>query len=237
MKKRKNKHTDNSARIWSPGRPDLSSRKRGILSINADHVLAQAKIGYQLTHAGKPIAEVVDKRPHQVEIQDLHNKRWLINLHQLQDIELSAFIEDLAEAITAYHQSTPETASAREPLEDTSLVDQPDDGEQTIDDDAQHSRRHSDQAAVIPTQPLLARYFQEEFIPKMLNQMDFDQVRYGDTWLMDYKDGVEAHIRSRFKDYFKLFDEFGKPISWLRVAGYAILAQARLDHPDWLING
>ena len=237
MKNRKNKHTDNSARIWSPGRPDLSSRKRGILSINADHVLAQAKIGYQLTHAGKPIAEVVDKRPHQVEIRDLHNKRWLINLHQLQDIELSAFIEDLAETITNYHQSTPKPASAGEAPADASLVDQPDDEEPTINDDAQHSRHHSDPAAVIPTQPLLARYFQEEFIPKMLNQMDFDQTRSGDTWLMDYKDGVEAHIRSRFEDYFKLFDEFGKPISWLRVAGYAILAQARLDHPDWLING
>jgi hypothetical protein len=79
------------------------------------------------------------------------------------------------------------------------------------------------------------QYFQDEFIPKMLAQMANDQDRYGDTWLMSYTDGPEDHIRGRFDEYFQQFEESGKPMPWHKVAGYAIIAQARQDHPEWLM--
>lgn len=84
-------------------------------------------------------------------------------------------------------------------------------------------------------EPHLMQYFQGEFIPKMLAQLANDQDRYGDTWLMPYVEGMEGHIRGRIDEYFGQFEESGKPVPWLKVAGYAIIAQARLDHPEWLM--
>lgn len=82
--------------------------------------------------------------------------------------------------------------------------------------------------------PLLLRYFQEEFIPKMLDQMHYDHNRWGDTWLMRTQDGQEDYIWKRFNEYFQMFAEFDKQIPWLKIAGYAVIAQAREDHPQWM---
>ncbi|NLN71124.1 MAG: hypothetical protein GX142_10175, partial [Chloroflexi bacterium] len=239
-------------------------------------VLVHAEIGYQLTHAGEPIAEVIHKYPSQIEIKDRNNKHWLINLNHLKHIDFSAFLEDLAQAIMQYNQSQPKPNSARDVLSNLSVgaqlgdaeqavvtlaqIEPPKDGcsltlvftdargqcynvdldkvppELTIEDFTQRLKTETEQDAIVPTEPVLLRYFQEEFIPKMLAQMALDQNRYGDTWLMDYTEGLETHIRERFDDYFSLFDQFEKPIPWLKIAGYAILAQARLDHPEWLLN-
>ena len=79
------------------------------------------------------------------------------------------------------------------------------------------------------------QYFQGEFISKMLVQMANDHDHYGDTWLMSYAEGMEGHIRGRYDDYYNQFEQSGKPVPWLKVAGYAIIAQARQDHPEWLV--
>ena len=85
------------------------------------------------------------------------------------------------------------------------------------------------------TEPILLRYFKYEFIPKMLAQMVYDNERWGDTWLMKHRDGQEKTIHESFEKYFEYFDEFGKTIPWLKVVGHAVIAQAREDHPEWLL--
>jgi hypothetical protein len=244
------------------------------LSINADHVLARASIGYKLFFAEEQIAEIIYKNERQVEIKDIHHKHWLINLDHLQNIEFSAFMEDLAEAVDKFYLRPSVEVSARATLASMAIGDelchqgerlatlihidpQTEQGSVLTFEDTQHRRHnvqletlpddltfneytrrfkhYAEQAAITPIEPPLLRYFQEEFIPKMLAQMANDHDRYGDTWLMPYTEGMEGHIRGRYDEYFGQFEESGKPVPWLKVAGYAIIAQARQDHPDWLM--
>ncbi len=107
--------------------------------------------------------------------------------------------------------------------------------EQSISDYLESFDINLEQAEFSQMDSLLIRYFREEFVNKMLIQMTDDHRRNGDTWLSRYENGVESYIHQRFDEYFKNFEEAGKPIPWLKIAGYAILAQAREDHPEWLL--
>jgi hypothetical protein len=273
MKQHLTEPTDPAPQLWSPTRDDLSSRKGGILSINADHVMAHASIGYKLFFAEEQIAEIIHKGERLVEIEDIHHKHWLINLDHLQDIEFSAFMEDLAEAVAKFGVHPNGEASTRAALEAMAVGDdlrhqgeslatlihidsQADQGPVLTFEDPRHNRHnvhlgtipdeltfseytrrfkeYVDHAENIP-EPRLLQYFQCEFIPKMLAQMANDHDRYGDTWLMPYAEGMEGHIRERYDDYFDQFEQSDKPVPWLKVAGYAIIAQARQDHPEWLV--
>ena len=245
------------------------------MSINADHVMAHASIGYKLFFAEEQIAEIIQKSERQVEIEDIHHKHWLINLDHLRNIEFSAFMEDLAGAVAKFKLRPNVEASACSTLASMAVGDelchhghymatlihidpQADQRPVLTFEDAQrrrhnvhletlpedltfseYTRRFKDYtknaAATAAPEPRLMQYFQDEFIPKMLAQMANDQDRYGDTWLMSYTDGPEDHIRGRFDEYFQQFEESGKPVPWHKVAGYAIIAQARQDHPDWLM--
>ena len=84
-------------------------------------------------------------------------------------------------------------------------------------------------------EPALLRYFKNEFIPKMLSQLDYDNQRWGDSWMMLPSGGQEADIQEHIDQYFEYFNQFGKKIPWLKMAGYAVIAQAREDHPEWLL--
>lgn len=83
-------------------------------------------------------------------------------------------------------------------------------------------------------EPVLIRYFKNEFIPKMLSQMDYDNLRWGDTWLMRPSRPQEIDFQEHINKYIEYFQHFGKKVPWLKVVGYAIIAQAREDHPEWL---
>jgi hypothetical protein len=85
------------------------------------------------------------------------------------------------------------------------------------------------------TEPILLQYFKNEFIPKMLAQMDYDNKRWGDSWLFEPLAGQEKSISEHVNEYFDFHDQLGKKVPWLKVAGYAIIAQAREDHPEWLM--
>ena len=243
------------------------------MSINADHVLAHASIGYKLFFAEKQIAEIIHKGERLVEIEDVHHKHWLINLDHLQGIEFSAFMEDLAGAVVKFAVRPSREASARAALlamavgddlcdQDERLatlihIDPLADQGPVLTFEDTRRRRHNVHLEMLPEdltfseytrrfkvyanntedspEPRLLQYFQDEFITKMLAQMANDHDRYGDTWLMPYPDSLEDHILSRYDEYFSQFEESGKPIPWLKVAGYAIIAQARQDHPEWLV--
>lgn len=81
---------------------------------------------------------------------------------------------------------------------------------------------------------ILMDFFNEEFIPMMLEQMKYDHYRLGDSWLMKPTEGYEKQIQRRYAEYFEMFEKDGKEVPWLKIAGYAIIAQARHDHPEWL---
>lgn len=258
-----------------PSNPDFSSRKGGLLSIDADIVLLNAEVGYVLTYADKQIAEVTHKQERQVEVKDKYNKNWLINLEQLKGVDYFAFTEDLANAINQSQCRLKPEQTAREHLAKMSIGDQlcyenevlatlvkitqptPEHGTTLTFEAANHSRHVVSLNAIPPDQSvsdylqsfefyleqadysevdsLLIRYFREEFFDKMLVQMADDHRRNGDTWLSRYANGVESYINQRFEEYFNIFNETSKPVPWLKIAGYAILAQAREDHPEWLL--
>ena len=85
------------------------------------------------------------------------------------------------------------------------------------------------------SEPLLFSYFKDEFIPKMLAQLAYDHECWGDTWLLPPPEGQEVYIFERFKEYFERFEQFSKDIPWLMIARDVVIAQAREDHPDWLL--
>ena len=85
------------------------------------------------------------------------------------------------------------------------------------------------------SEPALLHYFNDEFTPKMLAQLAYDHECWGDTWLLPPPEGQEAYIYDRFKEYYDRFEQFGKDIPWLMIARDAIIAQAREDHPEWLL--
>lgn len=104
-----------------------------------------------------------------------------------------------------------------------------------IEEYIQGFRKNIEGAVDTKTEPILLRYFKHEFFPKMLAQMEYDNERWGDTWLMQSRTGQEENIRKRLDEYFDYFEQFEKNIPWFRIVGYAVIAQAREDHPDWLI--
>lgn len=85
------------------------------------------------------------------------------------------------------------------------------------------------------SEPLIFRYFKDEFTPKILAQLDYDHECWGDTWLIPPPEGQEADIRQRVMEYFEMAEQFGKDVPWLKIARHAIVAQAREDHPEWLL--
>lgn len=107
--------------------------------------------------------------------------------------------------------------------------------DQSLNDYLQSFEFALEQSDYSEVDSLLIRYFREEFFDKMLGQMADDHRRNGDTWLSRYENGVEFFIQQRFVEYFNMFEETSKPVPWLKIAGYAILAQARQDHPEWLL--
>jgi acyl-ACP thioesterase len=82
----------------------------------------------------------------------------------------------------------------------------------------------------------LMKYFEEEFVPQMRRQLEKDYERWGDTWRHRPEDGQEMRIKARFNDYFDMFEHASTNVPWLKIAGNAVIAQARIDHPEWLME-
>ena len=80
----------------------------------------------------------------------------------------------------------------------------------------------------------LLEYFENEFVPQMKKQLENDQKRWGDTWKKRPEKGQEMRIKARYNDYFDMFENASTNINWLKIVGNAVIAQARIDHPEWL---
>lgn len=80
----------------------------------------------------------------------------------------------------------------------------------------------------------LVEYFENEFVPKMKEQLQKDQDRWGDTWKYRTREGQEMRVKARYNDYFDMFEHAGEDVPWLKIVGNAVIAQLRIDHPEWL---
>lgn len=81
--------------------------------------------------------------------------------------------------------------------------------------------------------PNLTEYFEKEFVPKMLKQMEEDQKKHGNTWLERPRNGQEQRIFLNIEQYFENYLAERDAMPWLKVVGLAVIAQSRLDHPGW----
>lgn len=66
-----------------------------------------------------------------------------------------------------------------------------------------------------------------EFIAALEEQLKEDDKRWGDTWKKRPIEGQEARTRQTFNDYFDKFENTGRPIHWLAVAGNALICWIR----------
>ena len=74
--------------------------------------------------------------------------------------------------------------------------------------------------------------FMNEFIDALTGQLEDDDKRWGDTWLKRVRGGQEQRIESDINNYFDQYRNGGTPIPWLKVAGLAMIAWIRDNHPE-----
>lgn len=75
-----------------------------------------------------------------------------------------------------------------------------------------------------------------EFIDNLKNQLAQDQERWGDTWKQRPREGQEERAFARFRDYIDQYRNAGVLVPWLKIAGEALIAWVRENHPDYKEN-
>ena len=80
---------------------------------------------------------------------------------------------------------------------------------------------------------LLKEHFEKEVVPAMLEQLEGDQERWGDTWKHRPIEGQEERVFQRYRDYLDQFRHAGTPIPWVKIIGEANICMAREAHPEW----
>lgn len=65
--------------------------------------------------------------------------------------------------------------------------------------------------------------YMPEFEEALMKQLERDKERWGDTWKKRPMEGQEDRTKQTFNDYFDKFENAGKPINWLAVAGNAMI--------------
>jgi len=74
--------------------------------------------------------------------------------------------------------------------------------------------------------------FLPEFSKALEAQLQDDEKRWGDTWLQRMPEGQEVRIEEHIKTYFDQFRNAGHPVPWLKIAGLALIAWVREQHPE-----
>jgi hypothetical protein len=74
--------------------------------------------------------------------------------------------------------------------------------------------------------------FMEEFTKALKGQLESDEKRWGDTWLHRTRKGQEERTIANFNDKFDKYLNGGQPIDWLAIAGDALIAWVRENHPE-----
>jgi len=79
--------------------------------------------------------------------------------------------------------------------------------------------------------PKLTDFF-SEFVAALRQQLEADNKRWGDTWLRRPVEGQEDRAFARFRDYEDQFHHGGVPVPWMKIAGEALIAWVREQHPE-----
>ena len=74
--------------------------------------------------------------------------------------------------------------------------------------------------------------FLPEFVKALEAQLKDDENRWGVTFLNRTREGQEERIIDTFYGYFDDYEIDNKPMPWLKVAGNALIAWARENHPE-----
>ena len=74
--------------------------------------------------------------------------------------------------------------------------------------------------------------FINEFADALTQQLHEDETRWGDTWLQRIPEGQEVRIEEHIKTYFDQWRNASIPIPWLKIAGLALIAWVRNNHPE-----
>jgi hypothetical protein len=84
---------------------------------------------------------------------------------------------------------------------------------------------------------MLVRLFDKTAF-QVKQQLELDEMRYGDTWRRRSKKGQEWRIFKRYIVYFGRFFLFREPVPWEKVIGNAHIAMVREDLPEhmWRIQ-
>jgi hypothetical protein len=74
--------------------------------------------------------------------------------------------------------------------------------------------------------------FIKEFVVALLKQLEDDEKRWGNTWLQRPREGQEFRIGEHIASYFDQYKNANKPVPWLKIAGLAMIAWIRENHPE-----
>lgn len=74
--------------------------------------------------------------------------------------------------------------------------------------------------------------FMKEFSEALQSQLESDQKRWGNTWLQRPMKGQEVRIAERISSYFDQWKNANTPVPWLKIAGLAMIAWIRENHPE-----
>ena len=82
--------------------------------------------------------------------------------------------------------------------------------------------------------------FLPEFEDSLKEQLEKDQLRWGDTWkhrpVEENEEWQHQNERAyqRFIDYYDQWKYADTPIPWLKIAGECVIAYTRENHPEEL---
>ena len=71
-----------------------------------------------------------------------------------------------------------------------------------------------------------------EFVEALQEQLESDEKRWGDTWRKTDIGTHEERITFNIWNYFDQYRYGGTPIPWLKIAGLALIAWIRDNHPE-----
>ena len=74
--------------------------------------------------------------------------------------------------------------------------------------------------------------YMNEFVDAFTDQLEKNDVMWGETWLNRPRRGQEERVMHRFAEYFHEYVVNEEPIDWLKVIGNAYIAWVRENHPE-----
>jgi len=73
-----------------------------------------------------------------------------------------------------------------------------------------------------------------EFAEALQEQLESDEVRWGDTWRHRDVGNQTERIYGMLQAYYDQWQHGGNPVPWLKIAGLALIAWVRENHPEAL---